>query len=241
MYKKSLRDNSLTQFVYRIYKRNLGDDLLGIIMCGGAGKADAQTYEGADIDYLVVVNEINPVTLVGLSRSQADLDRQFNAEPSHTIITGDELAHVRHDYLEMDGKAVQAIIEAQAQDIAGIEITAIPRLNSDEIKDFSRANLSVLRALLRKVVVRSELDPDDAQKIHMAKLALIVQKMYMQAVKGAGFSEAWEGRDQLKDIKVNPGNYDKNAIRRVMLSFVELSVQDVVEKSKNTSTRKIVR
>jgi hypothetical protein len=190
-------------------------------MCGGAGKSDKQDYIGADIDYVVVVSCINADLLVGISRAQLLLGSEFKARPSHTVITKDELLSVRHHYKDMDGKAVQALIEAQTQDLAGVALNLIPTLSPEEIQDFSRTNLPILQALLRKVVVRLEPDPSEDNKVLMAKLALIVQKMQQQATGNIDPAEPWEGRDQLQDIKLHPTQYDPVFVRQLMLRFVE--------------------
>jgi hypothetical protein len=221
MYESSTRDNSLTRHICDVYRSILKDDLVGIIMCGGAGKSDGQDYEGADIDYVAVITRIDAGTLLGVSQSQQVLESEFKARPSHTVITKKELLSANRFYKDMDGKAVQALIEAQEQDLAGIELNAIPKFSLEEIRDFSKANLPVLQALLRKVVARSAPDPSEADKVMMAKIALIVQKMQKQAAGAIDPTEPWEGRDQLQDMKLNPTKYDQVAVRGTMLRFIE--------------------
>lgn len=217
------RDSSLSRQLFDVYSRYLGDSLDAIIVCGGAGRPSAQTYEGSDIDYVVVVSELNPDNLISLAFSQDELAKSHVARPSPTVITSYELANLPKLFLELDGKAVQALIEARGQDTAGIEMSAIPSLSSEQIAQFSRHNFFILQALLRKAVVRSNSEITTDARVTIAKIALIVNKMHSQAL-GIDVRKMWEGRSVLEKLKLHPEEFTDQAVREVVVATLRLRV-----------------
>ena len=225
MYKSKHRDASLAGQIYLVCRYYLGDDSIGVIMCGGAGKSDFKDYEGSDVDYVVVVSELLPNIILAGANIQVYLRKQYKAKLSQTMITADELANVRTRYLEMDGKAIQAIIEARPEDLAGLSIRQIPKLSSAEIKKFSRANFPILQALLRKTVVRANPRLSKASKVSMAKIALIVQKMHKQSQGGRQYRQRWSGRNQLQDLKILPHTYNDSETRNLLMDYLNLHLK----------------
>ena len=220
--KNNYRDNSLAQRIYSTYKSTLGDNLVGVIMCGSAGVPRAQNYAGSDIDYLIVVVSVNASSLLHISESLQKLNSTLDNKGSHTVITHRELLSIRQYYKTMDGKAVQAIIEAQECDLAGLMPHMIPKLSPDEIRDFSATNLPVLQALLRKIIVRSDPNICRSDKVLMAKIALIIQKMLNQQVTGdIGLLASTHDREELQSIKLHPERYNYSTIREIMVQFID--------------------
>jgi len=220
----STRDSTLAQKIYTVYGKHLGDQLKAIIMCGGAGKPDAQDYASSDIDYLVIVIKLNTETMSGVSSAQEELGTMYAARPSHTVLTYGELLELPKLYLTLDGKAVQAVVEAESQDVAGMSIETLPRLSNDALRAFSTQNLYVLQALLRKTVVRAEPKLSNASKISMSKIALIVQKMHKQAV-GDDTTQVWDGRSDLENLKLHPEEYTDESARALILKLLNLRVK----------------
>lgn len=222
MYKSKHRSALLTAKIHTVFQDYLKDRLIGIIMCGGAGKTGLKDYEGSDIDFIVIVSELTPPILESVSVAQSQLQGMYKSRVSQTVLTVRELESIRTKYLTMDGKAVQAVIEAQPEDVAGITMSDIPKLSRSEIKRYSRANLSVLQALLRKTLVRSKAPLTKENKISAAKIALIVQKLYIQSKGHFNSDEIWSGRDKLQDLKLNPEKYTDDVVRQLLLRYLNL-------------------
>lgn len=160
------------------FHKYLKDDLAGVVLCGSASYPERNP---SDIDCVIIVNKLTTTVSIELSRASDEIEKKLGIPCSTTIITVADLERLNDNFLKMDGKAVQCLIEANDETTCLIrQGLIIQTLSEDKIKKYSYQNYWILRALLVKTLTRSKSPMTSAQRLKICKIALITAKMASQ-------------------------------------------------------------
>lgn len=204
------------QNIYDTHDAILGDELVAIVGCGSIRN---DLHDAHDVDFVVVVQELTPSVVGGLSKARDTLIAILPVEPSSTVITSDDVTFLPDRFLLLDGKAVQALIEAGTDMVCSKKDLHIPALTQDRMLDFSRQNAAYLRSLLTKHLIRSSQAIHMDDRVKMAKIGLIICKMLAQAsmLHDADSSGL---RSKLMHLKKSPEQFSPHEVRELIVAVL---------------------
>lgn len=219
------KNTDLLKYIFNKHVEEMDKNFLGIIFCGSVlVKPDANSR--SDIDFIIVLDGISAENLEAMSRVRTDLTDEIGRECSNTILLMSDFKNINLRFRHIDGKAVQAVIQANSTNSIFTNSTLqIPALSSKQIAEFSEHNFYVLRSLLVKTLVRSEIPMADDVKVKTSKIALAACKMVLQSRSPMSIKKkAIKLTKLLESIKRSPQRYDGLQLGEAMLELSSLAV-----------------
>lgn len=173
----------IRQQILEVHQRMLGGHLVAVVQCGSMTDDDKVNIEGDDVDFVVVVDQLDGEVFRACAEAHSELSKIVPASVSNTLITRAD-AELSLDEPEMlSGKAVQALYEVAKRPewILGAAPGFTVDLPSDDvIRRFSVYDFNRMVVFVRNLLGRAEPDLSYELQHKMAKVTLIALKMKLQ-------------------------------------------------------------
>lgn len=208
---------SIQQNILDEYKSSLADKLIGLIFCGSVSSAKKNMN---DIDYLIVVDNLEYSLLPNLFDTKQRLEKRHETTLSDTVITLSEINYFSDTIQHLDGKATQGLIEATLVEnkifTAGEHLINIPTIEVSLIRDFSEQNFYTLSTVLRKHLIRSNYHNLLDFRLKLLKLIAIILKMKIQYIDPgyfmkAGMTATSQNKDYIELLKKVEDNKEQDS------------------------------
>ncbi len=211
------------RIIYSQHSKELGKNLAGIVLCGSA--ANHSLDRDSDIDYVVIVKNLDKNSYKVLADLRLALEKQLGLQCSNTVVEYHSIRDLKNNYMYLDGKAVQACIDSNAQNTLLNKSYAIPKLDSSTVRKFSALDFHKLKALTIKQLVRMSNPASYSERRKVIKLAYILCKVYAQASTTTQEKEYMDSiRDSLMSIKNNIRKYNDSQLFEVIARIISLNL-----------------